>query len=140
MERKDLEATWSGRLVLMTRRASLAEPARRFDITWFLQAMHKYRGLLTEVLVASFFLQLFALITPLFFQVVGLFGSSVSLVANVANAWRCTCRPAANKSFCSCQTSAETAACRARSLTCGAVSSSLSHVSPRNLRYCSARS
>ena len=32
--------------------------------------MHKYRGLLGEVLVASFFLQLFALISPLFFQVV----------------------------------------------------------------------
>jgi subfamily B ATP-binding cassette protein HlyB/CyaB len=64
------EAQWSGRLVVMARRASLAELARRFDITWFLQAMHKYRGLLGEVLVASFFLQVFALITPLFFQVV----------------------------------------------------------------------
>jgi subfamily B ATP-binding cassette protein HlyB/CyaB len=32
--------------------------------------MHKYRRLLAEVLVASFFLQLFALVTPLFFQVV----------------------------------------------------------------------
>ena len=32
--------------------------------------MHKYRSLLGEVLVASFFLQLFALVSPLFFQVV----------------------------------------------------------------------
>ncbi len=32
--------------------------------------MHKYRGLLTEVVVASFFIQVFALITPIFFQVV----------------------------------------------------------------------
>jgi subfamily B ATP-binding cassette protein HlyB/CyaB len=32
--------------------------------------LHKYRRLLTEVVVASFFLQLFALISPLFFQVV----------------------------------------------------------------------
>jgi subfamily B ATP-binding cassette protein HlyB/CyaB len=70
VERKEFEAQWSGRLIVMTRRASLAELARRFDITWFLQAMHKYRGLLTEVLVASFFLQVFALISPLFFQVV----------------------------------------------------------------------
>jgi subfamily B ATP-binding cassette protein HlyB/CyaB len=54
----------------MTRRASLSDLARRFDVTWFLQAMHKYRRLLAEVLVASFFLQLFALVTPLFFQVV----------------------------------------------------------------------
>ena len=48
----------------------MADVARRFDVTWFLQAMHKYRRLLGEVLVASFFLQLFALVTPLFFQVV----------------------------------------------------------------------
>jgi ATP-binding cassette, subfamily B, bacterial HlyB/CyaB len=32
--------------------------------------MHKCRRLLAEVLVASFFLQLFGLVTPLFFQVV----------------------------------------------------------------------
>ena len=70
MPRADFEAIWAGQLIVMTRRASLGELARRFDITWFLQAMHKYRSLLTEVLVASFFLQIFALITPLFFQVV----------------------------------------------------------------------
>src|SRR5579872_6002554 len=70
MTRADLESVWSGRLVVMTRRASLGELARRFDVTWFLQAMGKYRRILTEVVVASFFLQVFALITPLFFQVV----------------------------------------------------------------------
>jgi ATP-binding cassette, subfamily B, bacterial HlyB/CyaB len=61
---------WSGRLVLITRRAGLTDLTRRFDIAWFARAMHKYRRLLAEVLVASFFLQLFALVTPLFFQVV----------------------------------------------------------------------
>ena len=68
--RAELEARWNGRLVLITRRASLADLKRHFDITWFLQAIHKYRRILSEVLVASFFLQLFALVTPLFFQVV----------------------------------------------------------------------
>jgi subfamily B ATP-binding cassette protein HlyB/CyaB len=70
LARAEFEARWNGLLVLIARRASLVELARRFDITWFLQAMHKYRGLLAEVLLASFFLQLFALVTPLFFQVV----------------------------------------------------------------------
>ena len=70
IKRAEFEYDWTGRVVLMARRASLADLARRFDITWFLQAMHKYRRLLAEVLVASFFLQLFALVTPLFFQVV----------------------------------------------------------------------
>lgn len=70
MQQAELEAVWGGQLVLMTKRASLADLSRRFDITWFLGAMHKYRGLLSEVLVVSFFLQLFALVSPLFFQVV----------------------------------------------------------------------
>src|SRR5215475_2829105 len=54
----------------MTRRAGLSELSRRFDVTWFLGAIKKYRRLLGEVLVASFFLQVFALVSPLFFQVV----------------------------------------------------------------------
>jgi subfamily B ATP-binding cassette protein HlyB/CyaB len=66
----EFEAVWNGRLVLMARRASLSNLARRFDISWFFGAVQKYRHLLGEVLVASFFLQIFALITPLFFQVV----------------------------------------------------------------------
>ena len=70
MERDELELLWDGRLVLMTSRASLVDLGRRFDITWFLSAIHKYRRLLGEVLIASFFLQLFALVSPLFFQVV----------------------------------------------------------------------
>jgi subfamily B ATP-binding cassette protein HlyB/CyaB len=70
LTRSDLEAIWDGRLVLMTRRASLTDLARRFDITWFLGAIHKYRRQLAEVMFASFFLQLFALVSPLFFQVV----------------------------------------------------------------------
>jgi ATP-binding cassette, subfamily B, bacterial HlyB/CyaB len=70
MTRAELEAVWDGRLVLMTRRAKLTDLSRRFDVTWFLGAVHKYRSLLSEVLLASFFVQLFALISPLFFQVV----------------------------------------------------------------------
>src|SRR6202158_6094900 len=70
MSRDEFEAVWDGRLVLMARRAGLSDLGRRFDISWFYGAIHKYRHLLGEVLVASFFLQLFALVSPLFFQVV----------------------------------------------------------------------
>jgi ATP-binding cassette, subfamily B, bacterial HlyB/CyaB len=70
MTRAEFAALWDGRLLLMARRAGLADLSRRFDITWFLGAIHKYRHLLGEVLLASFFLQLFALVSPLFFQVV----------------------------------------------------------------------
>jgi ATP-binding cassette, subfamily B, bacterial HlyB/CyaB len=70
MQRADLEAIWDGRVVLMTRRAGLVDLARRFDVTWFLGAIIKYRNILGEVLAASFFLQVFALVSPLIFQIV----------------------------------------------------------------------
>jgi len=70
MSRAEFEAVWDGRLVLMTRRVGLTDLSRRFDLGWFIGAIHKYRYLLGEVLAASLFLQLFALVSPLFFQVV----------------------------------------------------------------------
>src|SRR5262249_42141822 len=70
MTQAELLALWDGGLILMTPRAGLGEMTRPFDITWFMAAIHKYRHLLSEVLVASFFLQMFALVSPLFFQVV----------------------------------------------------------------------
>ncbi|HEY7247712.1 MAG TPA: type I secretion system permease/ATPase [Xanthobacteraceae bacterium] len=70
MSPAELTQVWDGGLILMTSRAGSSDLTRRFDITWFLGAVHKYRYLLSEVLLASFFLQLFALVSPLFFQVV----------------------------------------------------------------------
>jgi ATP-binding cassette, subfamily B, bacterial HlyB/CyaB len=70
LPREVFEPTWGGRLILLTKRAGLRPEDRKFDFTWFIPAMVKHRRLLGEVLVASFFLQLFALISPLFFPVV----------------------------------------------------------------------
>src|ERR1700693_3740023 len=56
MGRAEFEAAWSGRLVLFTRRVGLSDLTRRFDIGWFLQAMHKYRRLLGGRLGGSPFL------------------------------------------------------------------------------------
>jgi subfamily B ATP-binding cassette protein HlyB/CyaB len=70
LPRKLLEQAWSGGLILATRRASIKGMGGRFGFGWFVPAVLKYRRLFAEVLAASFFLQLFALITPLFFQVI----------------------------------------------------------------------
>ena len=70
LTRADFAERWNRRLILLTRRAALGDPARRFGIGWFAGAVKKYRAALGEVLVASFFLQLFGLRAPLFFQVV----------------------------------------------------------------------
>ena len=61
---------WTGELILLTSRASRVGELARFDFSWFIPAMVKYRKLLLEVLMVSIVLQLFALVTPLFFQVV----------------------------------------------------------------------
>ncbi len=63
-------AQWTGELILVASRASLAGDLARFDFSWFIPSLVKYRGLLGEVLLVSLFLQLFALVSPLFFQVV----------------------------------------------------------------------
>ena len=68
--RAEFEAQWSGSVVLLSRRAGLIAAPDQFDFSWFLPVILKYRKYLGEVLLASFFLQLFALITPLFFQVI----------------------------------------------------------------------
>ena len=68
--REQFEATWTGELLLFTKRTPVRLQDLTFDFTWFIPAIVKYRKLFGEVLMASFFLQLFALLTPLFTQVV----------------------------------------------------------------------
>src|ERR1700731_2373972 len=70
LTRAAFEARWDGRLFFLARRANLSDLTNRFGISWFVTAIHKYRRLIGEVFLFSFFLQLFALISPLFFQVV----------------------------------------------------------------------
>ena len=70
LPREVFEPAWNGTLILLTRRALLSDSTTRFGFRWFIPALIKYRKLFSEVLAASFFLQLFALVTPLFFQVV----------------------------------------------------------------------
>ncbi|MGI9345302.1 MAG: type I secretion system permease/ATPase [Gammaproteobacteria bacterium] len=68
---QQFEKLWSGELILLTRRLGFAENLQQtFNISWFIPSLLKYRSLFGEVIIASFFLQLFALVTPLFFQVV----------------------------------------------------------------------
>ena len=71
IERLDaFTARWRGELILVASQASLAGELARFDFSWFIPALVKHRKLFGEVLLVSAFLQLFALVTPLFFQVV----------------------------------------------------------------------
>lgn len=65
-----LLSMWQGELILLSSQASQAAEFAKFDFTWFIPSIVKYRKLLGEVLLVSFVLQIFSLLTPLFFQVV----------------------------------------------------------------------
>jgi subfamily B ATP-binding cassette protein HlyB/CyaB len=66
----EFAAAWSCRLILLAARRQAPEPPGKFGVSWFIPALGKYWRLFGEVLFASLFLQLLALVTPLFFQVV----------------------------------------------------------------------
>ena len=70
VSREQFEATWTAELLLCAKRSIVRLQDLTFDFTWFIPAIVKYRKYFGEVLIASLFLQLFALLTPLFTQVV----------------------------------------------------------------------
>lgn len=61
-----VEAAWDGQLW----QAELIQKQDKFNLSWFLPAVWHYRRLLSEVLFASFILQLLGLATPIITQVV----------------------------------------------------------------------
>ncbi len=70
LTRELFEQAWSGQLILFTKRAGIFSEFRKFDFSWFIPEILKYKKLFGEVLLASFFIQILALVTPLFFQVI----------------------------------------------------------------------
>jgi len=62
---------WTGAVIMITRRAGgPGVDPKKFEFNWFLPSLWRYRKPFGHVLLASLFVQVFALITPLFFQVV----------------------------------------------------------------------
>jgi len=61
---------WSdeGELEVLCVERSARTPKRRFGLAWFLPALQQHKTVLVQVLVASFFVQLFGLLNPLLIQ------------------------------------------------------------------------
>ncbi|MFD0937941.1 type I secretion system permease/ATPase [Methylobacterium trifolii] len=68
-KREEVFARWNGTVILIARRASLAKIVQDFGLTWFMPSIWRYRRPLASVIVASLFIQLCGLITPIFFQI-----------------------------------------------------------------------
>jgi subfamily B ATP-binding cassette protein HlyB/CyaB len=67
----ELEAIWDGSAILLSpRMTNFAAKIRKFNLGWFVPSLIRYRALFLSVIFASFMVQMFGLITPLFFQVV----------------------------------------------------------------------
>ncbi|MFS1902018.1 ABC transporter transmembrane domain-containing protein [Vibrio lentus] len=64
ISRTTLQEAWAGQVI------QYHESGRQFDIRWFIPEFLRHKKLLSSVLFFSFLLQLLALISPLFFQVV----------------------------------------------------------------------
>ena len=58
----------SGQVLLLQPKADT--PQQKFGISWFIPAIIRYRRVLIEVLIASFFVQLFGLVNPLMTQAI----------------------------------------------------------------------
>ena len=65
-----LDQVWSGGVILVTKREALGVDVLRFGLSWFWPVAKRFKKILAEVLLISVFIQLVALVTPLFFQVV----------------------------------------------------------------------
>lgn len=66
--RDTISEIWSGQIVLITTRESVGGANGRFDFTWFIPQIVRYRRLIGEVLLITLALNLLGLAAPLFFQ------------------------------------------------------------------------
>jgi len=66
---EELQERWKGNIILLTQRG-LQLREEIFGLKWFIPAVWKYRKAITEVLIASLIIQIFALVIPIFTQVI----------------------------------------------------------------------
>lgn len=69
LELDGLRPELSGNLILLKKNSEHAG-AQQFGLRWFLRAAAKYRGILRDCVLASMFVQVFALLSPLVFMIV----------------------------------------------------------------------
>jgi len=65
---EELKEQWGSEGEVLTLKADSLTPKRKFGFGWFLPSLRQHRSVLIEVLLASFFVQLFGLVNPLLIQ------------------------------------------------------------------------
>ena len=69
LDRKDFISQWNGNIILIKKKG-LMSSEEKFGFKWFLNVMFKFKGILVQVLLAYFVLQIIGLLNPLFIQVI----------------------------------------------------------------------
>lgn len=69
-QESELSTIYSGKLVLINHIEPILKNHKKFDFSWFIPLLVKYRNIFFEIFILSLFIQLTVLITPLFFQVI----------------------------------------------------------------------
>jgi ATP-binding cassette subfamily B protein len=67
---EQIESSFPEGIEMLLLERSSSTPEQRFGFSWFWPALRRYRGLLIQVLLASFVVQLFSLANPLLIQVI----------------------------------------------------------------------
>ncbi|MEI7951257.1 MAG: peptidase domain-containing ABC transporter, partial [Synechococcaceae cyanobacterium ELA182] len=65
---EEFKEQWGEEGEVLSMRVNTLTPQRKFGFRWFLPALQQHRTILLEVLLASFFVQLFGLVNPLLIQ------------------------------------------------------------------------
>ena len=67
---QDFEQRWKGEVIFAKRKYSLLDSNQPFSLKWFIPEVIKQRTAFIDVAVAALFINLIALVVPLFFQIV----------------------------------------------------------------------
>jgi len=70
LSREELEEIWTEQAVLLARADGKKVTEDEFGFKWFIPGLLRQRGVLSQVMTASFFVQIFAMVTPLFTMVI----------------------------------------------------------------------
>lgn len=70
LQPKELEKAFPVAIDVLLMERAINTPEQRFGPSWFMPALRRHRGVLVQVLVASFVVQLFGLANPLLIQVI----------------------------------------------------------------------
>lgn len=69
VELKDLIDNIESEIILTRKNTKILSEEFKFGVQWFIPALLKHKKIFAEILLASFFIQLLALASPIFFQV-----------------------------------------------------------------------